>query len=882
MHRTLISAAVLALAGLAASPTIAAPRAPMAAKATTQLPRTASPTHYDVSLVPDAAKSTFAGKVTITLNVLEPTSTITLNAADMNFSKAILTPIGKGQPLTGKAAVNNEAQTATFTFDQPLAKGAYKLALEYTGLIGTQAVGLFSIDYDTPAGKKRALYTQFENSDARRMIPSWDEPNYKATFTLDVTVPADQMAISNMPAASTTTLPDGRKHVQFARSPKMSTYLLFFGAGDFERVAEKVDGVEIGVVTKRGSLPQARFILDASKDVLKEYNDYFGVKYPLPKLDNIAAPGRSQFFGAMENWGAIFTFEYALLLDPAISTQTDKEGAFAVAAHEMAHQWFGDLVTMQWWDDLWLNEGFASWMESRMSARLHPEWQTSLGTVQVREGAMFRDSVATTHPIVQHVETVEQASQAFDSITYAKGESVIRMLENYVGENAWRDGVRAYMKQYAYSNTVSDDLWRHIEKAAKKPVTAIAHDFTLQPGVPVIRVQDVSCKKGSTYATLEQGEFSRDNPDKKPLTWHVPVVGQTVGATAAGRTLVGNGKGTLVAPGCGPLVVNYGQAGYYRTLYAPAVFKTVADGFDKLAPIDQLGILSDNWAFGMAGQQPASNFLDLADKVPLGANPQVWGQVAGTFDGLHHYYQGDAARQQRFDQYAVSRLAPVFAQIGWTARAGEPDTVANLRAQLIGVLGDLNDSAVVAEARRRYAAQATDPAALPGPLRKVITAVVAQHADAATWDQLHAAAQAEKSPLIKDSLYNMLALAADPALAKRALELALTDEPGVTNSSSMIAVVSNTHPEMAFDFALANMAKVNERVDASSRSRYFPRLASHSTDPATIAKLKAYAEANLAPTSRRDADTAEADIAYRIKVRNERLPAIDAWLQARK
>ncbi|WP_229507659.1 M1 family metallopeptidase [Massilia sp. Dwa41.01b] len=290
--------------------------------------------------------------------------------------------------------------------------------------------------------------------------------------------------------------------MRFAPTPAMSTYLLFFALGDFERATTTVDGTELGVVTRRGSLPQAAFALESSGAILREYNDYFGVRYPLPKLDNVAGPGRSQFFGAMENWGAIFTFEYALLLDPAISTQRDKQEIFATAAHEMAHQWFGDLVTMRWWDDLWLNEGFASWMESRMTARLHPEWNTALDTVNGRDAAMRRDALATTHPVVQHVATVEQASQAFDEITYQKGEAVIRMLEAYVGEDAWRRGVRAYMREHAYGNTASNDLWRQIERAAARPVTQIAHDFTLQPGVPLVRVALPVCKGGKMTIAL--------------------------------------------------------------------------------------------------------------------------------------------------------------------------------------------------------------------------------------------------------------------------------------------------------------------------------------------------------------------------------------------
>jgi aminopeptidase N len=885
MHRTLISAAaasaMLALAGLSALPASAAPAAAPVARATTQLPRSVRPIHYDVALTPDPARSTFTGKVTISLEVLNPTTSITLNATDLVFSTVTLTPAAGGAQLAATTSIDAAAQTATFTFAQPVAKGSYRLALDYQGVIGQQAVGLFSLDYDTPEGKKRALYTQFENSDARRMIPSWDEPAYKASFALQATIPGGQMAVSNMPIEKTTALADGRSLVRFAQTPRMSTYLLFFGLGEFERATAMASGTELGVITTKGGAAKAAFALDASKAILGEYNSYFGVRYPLPKLDNIAAPGRSQFFGAMENWGAIFTFEYAMLLDPAISTQYDKQQVFATAAHEMAHQWFGDLVTMQWWDDLWLNEGFASWMESRMTARLHPEWNTELAAVNVRESAMRRDSVATTHPVVQHVETVEQASQAFDDITYQKGESVIRMLENYVGPEAWRNGVRAYMRENAYKNTVSADLWRKIEGAAGKPITAIAHDFTMQPGVPLIRVDGAACKGSSTSITLTQEEFSRDQPDRKPLRWRVPVTLQATGSNHQVRTLVGDGKASSInvsVPGCGAVVVNAGQSGYYRTLYAPKHFSALAAGFAGLAPIDQMGLLADSWALGLAGLQPASDFLDLANAATPASDPQVWGNIAGVFRTIHNQYGGDRQRQQRFDQFAIGRLAPVFKQVGWTARDGENTTIANLRAELIVTLGVLDDKATVAEARRRYAAQASDPAAMPGPLRKTIMAVVADHADAATWDALRRSALGEKSPMIKDQLYSLLARPGDDALAQRALDLAMTDEPGVTNSAAMLAQVAHAHPELAFDFALANMDKVNERVDATSRSRYFPRLAASSSEPATIGKLEAYASAHLAAGSRRDADTAIAGIRDRIKVRNERLPAIDAWL----
>jgi len=879
MRRILVSAIALGLAAMSMIAGAQAPVAPAVVQATTQLPRSVRPTHYDVAVVPHAESLAFDGKVAITLDVLEPTASITLHAIDMTFSSVQLTPVsGEARFAEPEVLVDAQAQTATFTFPEPLSVGSYRLAMTYAGKIGTQANGLFAIDYDTTSGKKRALYTQFENSDARRFIPSWDEPNYKATFDLTATVPSTQMVVSNMPAADTVEIGEGLKRVRFAPSPKMSTYLLFFSLGEFDRATKKLGDTEIGVVTQKGRVDQARFALDSSVDVLREYNDYFGTPYPLPKLDNVASPGRSQFFGAMENWGAIFTFEHALLLDPTISTQSDKQNVFSVAAHEIAHQWFGDLVTMSWWDDLWLNEGFATWMAARTTEKLHPEWNTALSAVGSREAAMSRDAVATTHPVVQHVETVEQASQAFDAITYSKGGAVIRMLEGYVGSDAWREGVRRYMKAHAYGNTVSDDLWREVQAAAGKPILDIAHDFTLQPGIPLIRVQSATCADGHTTLALEQGEFTKDRPDKKPLSWRVPVILQALG-DAPVRTLVEGGAGTVAVPGCGPVVVNAGQSGYYRTLYAPDQFAAIRDSFAKLAPIDQLGVMGNTWALGMAGLQPASDYLDLAKATPLEADPQIWGDISSNLEGLDDFYRGDAARRATFRRFAIATLTPVFTRVGWEAKAGEAEPVAILRTQLIGALAKFGDTAVIDEARRRHAVQDADPKAVPAALRKTILSVVASHADVATWDQLHAAAKAEKTPLVKDQYYALLSVAQDPVLARRALDLALTDEPGATNSASMITVVAGQHPDLAFDFAMAHLAQVEAFVDVSSRGRYYPRLGSNSLDPGMIGKLRAFADAHVAATSRRAVDTAIANVIYRTQVRKERLPAIDAWLK---
>jgi aminopeptidase N len=880
--RRLLSSAAAAVLVFAAGSTLAATVAPArsaaaAATVTTQLPRGVVPTHYDLAFTPDADKLSFTASVKIDIDVAAPTRTITLQAADLTFAKVEIAGPGGVKGGAAKISVDAQAQTATFTFDKPVAKGAHVLAIDYSGKIYKQAAGLFALDYDTDQGKKRALYTQFENSDARRFIPSWDEPFFKATYDVQVTVPTGQMAVGNMPISKTQDLGGGKSKVTFATSPKMSTYLLFFALGEFDRATAKVGDVEMGVITKKGDLAKADFALKSAGPILQWYNDYFGAPYPLPKLDHIAAPGQSQFFGAMENWGAIFYFEYYLLDDPAISTQADRQAIYTVVAHEMAHQWFGDLVTMSWWDDLWLNEGFASWMESRAAERFHPEWNVQLASVANRETAMGLDSLSTAHPVVQHVETVDQASQAFDAITYEKGEAVIRMLEAYVGPDAWRDGVRAYIKAHAHGSSTTDDLWVEVEKTAGKPITAIAHDFTLQPGVPLITVDAGACVAGKTPVTLTQGEFSRDKPAKTPLAWRVPVSAQVAGSSTVAKTLVEGGKASLSVEGCGPVVVNAGQAGYFRTLYTPKAFAGVSASFAKLPAIDQLGVISDAWALGLNGQQAVTDALDLVMATPADADPQVWGKVASILTNIDGMYDGAPAERAAFRKLAVARLSPVFQQVGWTAKAGEPGPVATLRATLITSLGTLGDAAVIAEAKRRYATDKTDPTAVPGPLRKPILAVVGRNADAAAWDALRAQAQAEKTPLIRDQLYTQLASAADPALAAKALALALTDEPSETLSANMISTVAKLHPDMAFDFAVAHKDAVNGKVDAASRTKFIPGLAKASADPAMVGKVTAYAAANLPAGSRGEAGKSVASITDRIKTRKAALPQITAW-----
>lgn len=874
----LVAAAPLALA----APAFAQGSTPMgpAAGITTQLPRGAAPSHYVIEVTPDAANLKFTGKTAIDVTVSQSLPTLVLNAADLSFGDVTLTPVG-GQAVKGTAKVDANAQTVTFDFGKPIAPGKYKLAVAYAGVINQQANGLFALDYTNNEGQsKRALFTQFEAPDARRFVPSFDEPSYKATFDLSAVVPTGLMAVGNMPVKSSTDLGGGKTRVTFGTSPKMSSYLLFFGLGELDRATKMAGNTEVGVITGKGNTGKAQLALDASAAILPYYNDYFGVPFPLPKLDNVAGPGQSQFFSAMENWGAIFTFERALLVDPRFTSEATKRRIYETVAHEMAHQWFGDLVTMAWWDDLWLNEGFASWMATKVTDKLQPDWEMLLTRVDGREAAMNLDSLATTHPVVQKIKTVDQVNQAFDAITYQKGEAVITMLEGYAGEDAWKAGIQAYMKAHAYGNTVTDDLWKAVEGAGAKGLVSIAHDFTSQPGIPLVTVESAQCRGGQTVLSLTQGEYSRDRKDKAPLKWNVPVKAQTVGGEA--QRLILQGKGQITLPGCGAYIVNAGQTGYYRSLYPQANVKALAKDFTKLSSIDQTGLLADNFALGLGGYQPVGLAMDLVDAVPATATPAVLAEVPGYLSNAYSMLENDKAAQGRVVAYSSRKLTPILSSIGYDAKAGEGPQVPVLRQALVSTLGDMGDKAVVAEANRRFAALSSDPQALDGPLRETWLAIIAKNADQATWDRLRAMAKGAKTDLEKSSTYALLGRARDEKLSAQALNLALTDEPGKTTSAAIISAVGYEHPMQAVDFVLAHRQQYEALIDVSARSQALGRLGGGSADPAMVTKLDAYATQYLTPESRKVIDRSIAAIKTRIETRGRLKAPLAAWFAGKR
>lgn len=837
------------------------------------LPQGVEPLGYDLSIQPDAAKLTFGGQARIEFEVTTPTSVVSLNAADLQIRSAVL-----DTGAVPSVSIDAALERVSFTFAQPLAAGTYALTVAYSGKINETANGLFTAPYKRADGQARTmLVTQFEPGDARRFAPMWDEPARKSVFTLDVTIPGDQFAMSNMPIAMEAPTAGGAKRVWFEPSPKMSSYLLFLGVGELERLTGQVGETQLGIVTKAGDKEKGAFALDATKQLLPYFNEYFGTSYALPKLDQIAVPGAGGF-GAMENWGAILYFEQALLFDPKLSSEADRQRIYTVVGHEVAHQWFGNLVTMSWWDDLWLNEGFASWMETKATHHFRPEWKPWLQSLGGQEGAMGLDARASTHPIVQQVDNLAQANQAFDTITYQKGEAVIRMIEAFVGETGFRDGVRAYMAQHAYKNTVTQDLWTALEAASGTPVKAIAADFTLQSGVPLISVDSARCVAGKTSLALTQGRFGTDAVSREPRAWRVPVTASVLGNPALAKAVV-TGKGSLDLEGCGPVIVNKDRAGYYRVKYDAATYSVLRDSFAKLEPADQLALLYDAWALGASGDAPVVRYLELAKRTPADADPLVLRQIVGVMERLRGLYAGQPG-EAAFTAYALETLKPMLIRIGWNISSGEAANVSLLRTGLIGALARLGDSETIAEARRRYAAAQTDPAAMPPGLRNAILGAVGRSADQAAWEGLKAKAVSAKSPLEQRQYFGAMAAAKDPALAKQSLEYFLSDATPKQLGPGLIGAVTATHPDMGWKFYLARRADIDARLDPLQKLEYGPGLATTFSDAKKAAELQAFAKASLPADAKKSVDEAVAAILYDAQIRSQRLSAVTRWLQS--
>ncbi len=846
-----------------------------------KLPKQVVPEEYAIRIAPDVTRLRFAGSETVRLKVRTPVRELVLNAAELEIRSASV----DDQPIP-KSALKLDPKQETLTLSLPaeLSIGSHTLTLTFGGKINQQGQGLFYAPYQEQGtnAKKVMLGTQFEPTDARRMFPCWDEPSFRARFQLTAVVPEHFLAVSNMPVESETKS-GGGKEVRFAMTPSMSSYLNVFVAGELDLIEMKSGDTQIRVIATKGKAEMGRYALEASAQILQYYNDYFGVPYPLPKLDQIAIPGG--FGGAMENWGGITYYESRLLFDPKTSSAATRQGIYEVLAHEMAHQWFGDLVTMAWWDNLWLNEGFASWMGSKCTEHFNPQWEVWLEknvsrdpTRRVgipKEAAMEGDARSTTHPIQQEIRTEAEANGAFDDITYNKGSSFIRMLEGFLGEDVFRDGMRKYIATHKYSNSTTADLWNALSDSSGKPVGEIAAGWTQQPGFPVVKV----VRHDNARVGLAQERFTLHFTNAPALEWKIPLTYALADAKSPTSLLITKKTATLEnIPGDRALKLNVEGTGNYRVQYDASSWKLLFSYLPKLTAPDRVNLLSDAWALAQANRNPLSLYFELVGKLPCATELAEREQVINAFEFIDGLLAGTDASKP-FRVYARSILQRSFEQVGWEPKPEEPARIGSLRASLISALGVLDDEEIVKGCRERFQEFLADPASIPPDLRPSIFEVVGRYADDSAWKKIHELGLKTTSIEEKQTYYDALACAADPKLVRRTMQIALTDELPTSRALGLVAKVAREsgHPDVAWDFARTNMKKLLAKTDSLGANRYAPSLFTFFSDPKRIEELKEYAKAKLPPESAREVAKATEEIAFRADLKARLVPQVIAW-----
>ena len=791
------------------------------AAATTLLPTSVRPTHYDLALTPNLEEASFTGEVGITIEVSTPVGEIVLNAIELEVEPASYTADGSASAREPSAIdYDEDAETVTLHFDgAPIEPGGGRLTLSFNGTLNDQLHGFYLSSYQAVDGATRRMATtQFEATDARRCFPCWDEPAIKATFRCMLTVPSRLEVVSNTPVerrASSSSV-SGHDVVEFKPTPRMSTYLLMFTVANLESIDAIGDnGTLVRVWTTAGHAEQGRYALEVSLRLLEYYNEYFGIPYPLEKLDHLAIPDFAA--GAMENWGGVTYREIALLFDPASSSPGTKQRIAEIIAHEMAHMWFGDLVTMKWWNDLWLNESFASWMATKAVDVLEPEWEewTQFITMDTIAGLNL-DGLENSHPIAQQVNNPAEVSQLFDAISYSKGASILRMLEEYLGEDVFRAGLRDYMRRHAYQNAEGADLWRAMAAASGQDIPAMMDSWIQQVGFPVVTA-DVSRFQGAVRAGVTQQRFLYSGPNEDQTLWRVPVrFGHETDGHAADLIMTERSSEATIpdAPANGWLKVNAGGAGFYRVRYQEDELTRLTDGVRRgqVSPSDRLGLLDDTYALARARLVGATQFLDLASAYDADDDYSVWAALVGHLGGMESLLSNEPFING-YRAWGRSLTDKVVASVGWEPAGEEPHLRTLLRSTVLGQAGAFGDTEVLEEAARRFGSYLQDESTLQPSIRAVVYAMAAEGGDAETFEIIQR--MARDATFQEEMVRFQLALARfrDPALIARALGLVLSDEVRVQDAPRLlIAIAANPRGrQAAWEYMKDNWAEFDRR-----------------------------------------------------------------------
>ena len=773
-----------------------------------RLPRHVLPVRYELRLVPDLAGAAFHGHVTIAVTVVHPTDVIIFNSLELTIENDVVEDAAGGrQPAS--IALDEPLQRCRLTVAQPLAPGQWRLQIEFRGTLNDKLRGFYRSTYKDRNGSTQTLAaTQFEATDARRAFPCWDEPDFKAVFSTTLVIDPALSAVSNS-AVLSETQERGQKVVRFVDTMKMSTYLVAFVIGRIEASAPTAVGkTTLRLWTVPGKKHLTGFGQDIATASLQFFERYYGIPYPGDKLDLLAIPDFAS--GAMENLGAITFRETALLVDPHSATHGELERVADVVAHENAHMWFGDLVTMSWWNGLWLNEAFATFMEMLAVDAWKPEWKRWNTFGVSRAAALSVDGLHSTRPIEYPVRAPKDAEAMFDVLTYEKGASVLRMLEQHIGPTVFRDGIREYLLTHAYGNADTKDLWISLGRAARQGVPDLMDGWIFQPGYPVLtaelteRMELVLTQQRFTYL-----------PNPTAGYWQVPVQLriQTGDKTDTRRLLLRSPGERVACPAETQLVVvNEGGHGFYRVHYGPRLLQRLLESLDTLAPIERFNLVNDAWAATVAGLMPLPAYLDLTGRFTTERDKNVWAVLIDSLAFLNRII--DPSHRPLLEAFVRTRVGPATASVGWTPQPGESELTGQLRSELIGALGRLgNDAETQARAAELYATARKDSAAVDPNLFPALVAILAFTGNAARYDEFTERFKTAATPQEERRYLFALAMFRQPTLLDRTLAKTLDGEIRIQDAPFMVsAVMSNVYGrELGWRFVKTNWEVLDQR-----------------------------------------------------------------------